>query len=201
MISILPTTPLWHYVIFITAILTTLIFLLETILSLHQRQREFENKLQKNGLAVQVKRRQASFVRLLIEQELKVALALDTPFRLKPTVQHNIEGIKIHPIRARDSAKLPSSIRPARLQLISSKSTAGHNKSSLYYSSQLILRSFHTRQQQSTPSFGSIGPETHPHQAHQTSVLLSTGFKIPPSPLSYLRSQKLMPSLGLPCFR
>lgn len=42
-----------------------------------------------------VERRQATFVRLLIEQELKVDLALDTPFRIKPPVQLNIEGIKL----------------------------------------------------------------------------------------------------------
>lgn len=57
--------------------------------------RDFEKMLRAAGLNVQVERRQATFVRLLIEQELKVDLALDTPYRLKPPVQSNIEGIKM----------------------------------------------------------------------------------------------------------
>lgn len=55
--------------------------------------REFESRLKKADLDVQVERRQSSFVRILIEQELKVDLALDTPFRLKPPVRLNLEGI------------------------------------------------------------------------------------------------------------
>ena len=63
--------------------------------SLDPTTRDFEKMLRAAGLSVQIERRQATFVRLLIEQELKVDIALDTPFRLKPPVQSNIEGIKI----------------------------------------------------------------------------------------------------------
>ncbi|MEM3442251.1 MAG: nucleotidyl transferase AbiEii/AbiGii toxin family protein [Candidatus Bathyarchaeia archaeon] len=63
--------------------------------SLDPAARDFENTLRSAGLNVQVERRQATFVRLLIEQELKVDLALDTPFRLKPTAQLSINGIKM----------------------------------------------------------------------------------------------------------
>ncbi|OPY63297.1 MAG: hypothetical protein A4E56_00647 [Pelotomaculum sp. PtaU1.Bin065] len=55
--------------------------------------REFERRLKKAGFDVQVERRQSSFVRILVEQELKVDLALDTPFRLKPPMRLNLEGI------------------------------------------------------------------------------------------------------------
>jgi predicted nucleotidyltransferase component of viral defense system len=63
--------------------------------SLDPTVRNFEKTLRSAGLHVQVERRQATFVRLLIEQELKVDIALDAPFRLKPPVQSNIEGIKV----------------------------------------------------------------------------------------------------------
>jgi len=63
--------------------------------SLDPTARDFEKTLRSAGLNVQVERRQATFVRLLIEQELKVDMALDAPFRLKPPVQSNIEGIKV----------------------------------------------------------------------------------------------------------
>ncbi|NLI12417.1 nucleotidyl transferase AbiEii/AbiGii toxin family protein [Pelotomaculum propionicicum] len=55
--------------------------------------REFESRLKKAGLGVEVERRQSSFVRILVKQELKVDLALDTPFRLKPPVRLSLEGI------------------------------------------------------------------------------------------------------------
>ncbi len=63
--------------------------------SLDPTARDFEKTLRSAGLNVQVERRQATFVRLLIEQELKMDMALDAPFRLKPPVQSNIEGIKV----------------------------------------------------------------------------------------------------------
>jgi len=63
--------------------------------SLNPTARDFEKTLRSAGLNVQIERRQATFVRFLIEQELKVDMALDVPFRLKPPVQSNIEGIKV----------------------------------------------------------------------------------------------------------
>lgn len=63
--------------------------------SLDPTARDFEKTLLLAGLDVQVERRQATFVRFLIEQELKIDLALDAPFRLKPPAQSNIEGIKV----------------------------------------------------------------------------------------------------------
>ncbi|OAT86746.1 nucleotidyl transferase AbiEii/AbiGii toxin family protein [Desulfotomaculum copahuensis] len=63
-------------------------------ISLPPTAREFESQLHAAGLDVKVERRQATFVRFLIEQELKVDLALDAPFRLKPPVQLDINGIK-----------------------------------------------------------------------------------------------------------
>ncbi len=63
--------------------------------SLNPTARDFEKSLISAGLNVQVERRQATFVRFLIEQELKVDMALDAPFRLKPPVQSYIEGIKV----------------------------------------------------------------------------------------------------------
>lgn len=56
--------------------------------------REFESRLKKAGLDVKVERRQSSFVRIMIEQELKVDLAQGAPFRLKPPVRLNLEGIE-----------------------------------------------------------------------------------------------------------
>jgi len=70
-------------------------FLTGDAVSLAPTAREFENQLRAAGLNVQVERRQAAFVRFLIGRELKVDLALDTPFRLKPPVQLNIEGAEI----------------------------------------------------------------------------------------------------------
>ena len=63
--------------------------------SLNPTARDFEKTLRSAGLNVQIERRQATFVRFLIEQELKVDMALDAPSRLKPPVQSNIEGIKV----------------------------------------------------------------------------------------------------------
>lgn len=63
--------------------------------SIDPTARDFEKMLRAAGLSVQVERRQATFVRLLIEQELKVDMAMDAPFRLKPLLQSNIEGIKM----------------------------------------------------------------------------------------------------------
>lgn len=67
----------------------------DNAISLPPTAREFESQLHAAGLDVRVERRQATFVRLLIEQELKVDLALDAPFRLKPPVQLSINGIKM----------------------------------------------------------------------------------------------------------
>lgn len=63
--------------------------------SLAPTAREFENQLRAAGLGVQVERRQVTFVRFLIGNELKVDLALDASFRLKPPVQLNIDDVEI----------------------------------------------------------------------------------------------------------